>query len=217
MIELDGPRLEAQSGEKPTALVVLLHGLGSDGNDLIGLAPVWAPYLPHVEFVSPNAPFPCDMAPFGRQWFSLQVRTDESRLEGVRAAAPILENFLAKELARTGLGWDRLALVGFSQGTMMSLHVAPRLSETVAGVVGFSGMLVAGDLLAADIKSKPPVSLIHGDADEMVPYAAMGAAEAALESVGIEVESLTCPHLGHGIDEAGLRRGLAFLQRVLPQ
>lgn len=217
MTELDGPRMSAASGEAPTALVVLLHGLGADGNDLIGLAPVWAPQLPHVEFVSPNAPYPCDMAPFGRQWFSLQIRTEEVMLDGVRQAAPILENFLEAELARTGLGWDRLALVGFSQGTMMSLHLAPRLKQSPAGVVGYSGALVAGGLLAGEAVGKPPVSLIHGLADEVVPHAAMPAAEAALQAVGIEVESLSRPGLGHGIDEEGLARGLAFLQRVLPQ
>lgn len=217
MIELDGPRTEAASGEKPSALVVMLHGLGADGNDLIGLAPVWAPRLPHVAFSSPHAPFPCDMAPFGRQWFSLQVRTEEVILKGVREAAPILENFLAQELERHGLGWDRLALVGFSQGTMMSLHVAPRLKERVAGVVGYSGALVGGDLLGEEIASKPPISLVHGVADEVVPFGAMPAAEAALAEAGIKVESLARPGLGHGIDEEGLRRGLAFLQRVLPQ
>ncbi|WP_193188315.1 alpha/beta hydrolase [Nisaea sediminum] len=217
MIELDGPRMEAASGEKATALVVLLHGLGADGNDLIGLAPVWAPHLPHVAFASPHAPFPCDMAPFGRQWFSLQVRTEEVMLKGVREAAPILENYLAQELARRSLGWDRLALVGFSQGTMMSLHLAPRLENAVAGVVGYSGALVGGDLLSDEIKSRPPVSLIHGQADEVVPHGAMPAAEATLAGAGIDVESLSRPGLGHGIDEDGLRRGLVFLQRVLPQ
>ncbi|UUX51037.1 alpha/beta hydrolase [Nisaea acidiphila] len=217
MTELDGPRMEAAGGGQATALVVLLHGLGADGNDLIGLAPVWAPHLPHVAFSSPHAPFPCDMAPFGRQWFSLQVRTEEVILKGVREAAPILETFLAQELERHGLGWDRLALVGFSQGTMMSLHVAPRLKEQVAGVVGYSGALVGDDLLDGELASKPPVSLVHGEADEVVPFGAMPAAEAALAGAGIEVESLARPGLGHGIDEEGLRRGLAFLQRVLPQ
>lgn len=216
MIELDGPRMAPQSGEAPTALVVLLHGLGADGNDLIGLAPVWAPHLPHVEFVSPHAPFPCDMAPFGRQWFSLQVRTEEVMLEGVRSATPILQNFLAGELERTGLKADRLALVGFSQGTMMSLHVAPRLKEPPAGVLGYSGALVGGQLLQDELVGKPPVSLIHGTADEIVPHGAMGAAETALSGAGISVETLSCPGLGHGIDEDGLRRGLAFLSNVLP-
>ena len=217
MTELDGPRMAASSGEAPTALVVLLHGLGADGNDLIGLAPVWAPHLPHVEFVSPNAPHPCDMAPFGRQWFSLQVRSEEVMLKGVRQSGPILEEFLESELARTGLGWDRLALVGFSQGTMMSLHVAPRLKQTPAGVIGYSGALVAGSLLDEECSGKPPVSLVHGMADEVVPHTALSAAEAALRSVGIEVESLSRPGLGHSIDEEGLGRGLAFLQRVLAE
>ena len=157
------------------------------------------------------------MAPFGRQWFSLQVRSEEVMLKGVRQSGPILEEFLESELARTGLGWDRLALVGFSQGTMMSLHVAPRLKQTPAGVVGYSGALVAGGLLAKECSGKPPVSLVHGMADEVVPHTALSAAEAALRSVGIEVETLSRPGLGHSIDEEGLGRGLAFPQRVLPE
>lgn len=216
MIELNGPRRKPANGKEPSALVVLLHGLGADGNDLIGLAPYWADRLPHVEFVSPHAPFACDMAPFGRQWFSLQVRTPESILAGVREAAPILDAFLDAELARTGLTADRLALVGFSQGTMMSLYVAPRRAARIAGVVGYSGALVGGELLTSELRSRPAISLIHGTADEIVPFAAMPRAVDALEAAGIEVEAMERPGLGHGIDEAGLMQGLTFLEHVLP-
>ena len=123
---LSGPSRPPASGGKPSRLVVLLHGLGADGNDLIGLAPYWASLLPEAEFLSPNAPFPCDMAPYGYQWFSAQDRSPAAVLAGVRAAAPMLDAFIDEALAERGLGDGELALVGFSQGTMMSLFVGLR-------------------------------------------------------------------------------------------
>jgi phospholipase/carboxylesterase len=216
MMEIDGPRQDPASGEPATAQVILLHGYGADGNDLIGLAPYWARQLPHVGFVSPHAPFPCEMSPMGRQWFSLGDRSPESMLAGTRMAAQVIDGFIDDEMKRHGLKADRIALVGFSQGTMMSLFVGPRRADPIAGIVGFSGRLVGPELMAEEVKSKPPVTLIHGDADEMVPAAALGQAVAGLEAVGIEVASEMRPHLGHSIDEQGLRIGLEFLARVLP-
>jgi len=212
---LSGPVRKPVSGGKPRQLVVLLHGVGADGNDLIGLAPYWAPALPDAEFVSPDAPFPCDMAPYGRQWFSLQNRSADALLAGVRAAAPILDAFLDDALAERGLGASKLALVGFSQGTMMSLYVGPRRTKTLAGIVGYSGALIGADTLAADIRTRPPVLLVHGDADQIVPPQAFPLAVAGLKSAGVAVEELICPGVGHSIDEVGLRRGGEFLRRVL--
>ena len=151
MPRLSGPSRPPASGGKPRRLVILLHGLGADGNDLIGLAPYWARLLPDAEFVSPNAPFPCDMAPYGYQWFSSQDRSPEAVLGGVRAAAPILDAFIDEALEQRGLGSGELALVGFSQGTMMSLFVGLRRAEPVAGIVGFSGRLLAPELLASEL------------------------------------------------------------------
>jgi phospholipase/carboxylesterase len=213
--ELDGPRFGPAQGGAPDSLVVLLHGLGADGNDLIELAPIIAQHLPRTAFVSPHAPFPCDMAPYGRQWFSLLDRTPGMILAGVRAAAPVLDAFLDAELARHGLEPARLALVGFSQGTMMSLHVAPRREQAIAGVVGFSGALVGADDLVDQIKSRPPVLLIHGDADEIVPFQAMASAEFGLTAAGITVETLARPGLPHSIDEPGLARAVAFVKQRL--
>ena len=212
---LSGPARKPASGGKPKQLVVLLHGVGADGNDLIGLAPYWAPALPEAEFVSPDAPFPCDMAPYGRQWFSLQDRTADAILAGVRAAAPILDAFLDDALAQRSLDASKLALVGFSQGTMMSLYVGPRRSKTLAGIVGYSGALIGANTLAADIRTRPPVLLVHGDADQVVPPQAFPLAVAGLKAAGAAVEELICPGVGHSIDEAGLRRGGEFLRRVL--
>jgi phospholipase/carboxylesterase len=209
--DLDGPRLGPAAGGAARQLVVLLHGLGADGNDLIGLAPHLARVLPEAAFVSPHAPFPCDMAPFGRQWFSLQDRAPEALRAGVRAAAPILDGFLDDELARHGLGDGRLAIVGFSQGTMTGLHAGLRRAQPCARIVGFSGALVGPEDLEREIRSRPPVLLIHGEADEIVPFPALAAARAALEACRVPVEAHGRPGLGHGIDQQGLELAAAAL------
>jgi phospholipase/carboxylesterase len=195
--------------------VILLHGLGADGNDLIGLAPHLARLLPTAEFLSPNAPFPCDMAPYGYQWFSSQDRSREAVLGGVRAAAPIFDAYIDEVLQDRGLSESDLALVGFSQGTMMSLFVGLRREKPVAGIVGFSGRLLAPDLLAAELRSRPRVLLVHGTEDPVVPYSSLAAAETALKEVDVPVETVTSVGMGHSIDEPGLRRGGQFLKDIL--
>jgi phospholipase/carboxylesterase len=212
---LTGPSRPPAGGGRPRRLVILLHGLGADGNDLIGLAPHWARLVPDAEFLSPNAPFPCDMAPYGYQWFSSQDRSREAVLGGVRAAAPILDSFIDDVLAERGLSESDLALVGFSQGTMMSLFVGLRRDKPVAGIVGFSGRLLAPDLLAEELRSRPPVLLVHGTDDPLVPYSSLAEAEAALKTVDVPVETVTSLGIGHSIDNEGLRRGGLFLRNVL--
>jgi len=209
---LHGPSVKPKSGAAPRRLVVLLHGVGADGNDLIGLAPHWAALLPDAEFISPDAPYPCDMAPFGRQWFSLQTRTPESILAGVRATAPIVDAFLDEALAARGLEPAQLALVGFSQGSMMSLYIGLRRAAPLAAIVAYSGALVGPELLATELRSRPPVLLVHGDADPIVPVRALDAAAQALTAAGVPCEHVLRPGLGHGIDEEGLRRGGTFLR-----
>ena len=209
---MNGPSRKPANGGAPKQLVVLLHGLGADGSDLIGLAPSWAALLPDAEFLSPDAPFPCDMGPFGRQWFSAQTRTPETALAGARAAAPILDAFLDDALAKRGLTGGQLALMGFSQGAMMSLFVGLRRAVAPAAIAAYSGALVAPHLLATELRGKPPVLIVHGDADPVVPFAMMPAAVSALKASGITVEELVRPGLGHGIDEEGLARGGAFLR-----
>jgi phospholipase/carboxylesterase len=215
MPALSGPSRPPASGGRPSRLVILLHGLGADGNDLIGLAPYWARLLPTAEFVSPNAPFPCDMAPYGYQWFSAQDRSPAAVLAGVRAAAPLLDAFIDDALAERALDDGDLALVGFSQGTMMSLFVGLRRAKPAAGIVGFSGRLLAPELLAGELRSHPRTLLVHGTDDPLVPYESLAAAEAALKRAEVPVDTLTCPGIGHSIDENGLRRGGAFLKDVL--
>ena len=214
-LTLEGPSRPPRAGGKPTSLVVLLHGLGADGNDLISLAPYWAPVLPETEFLSPHAPFPCDMAPYGYQWFSFQERSPAAVLAGVRAAAPFLDAFLDEALAARGLDEGRLALVGFSQGAMMSLHVGLRRAKPVAGIVGYSGRLIGEEALADELRSKPPILLMHGTADELVPFESLALAEDALKALSVPVTTVRRPGLGHSIDEIELAKGGEFLRSVL--
>lgn len=211
-MQLSGPSAVYPNGASPRRLVVLLHGLGADGNDLFGLAPAFAQALPETLFVSPDAPYPCDMAPYGRQWFSLQTRDPAAILAGVKDSARILDGFLDDMLEKYRLDDSKLALVGFSQGCMMSLYVGPRRAKRIAGIVGYSGRLV-GD--TAEFKSKPPMLLVHGDADQVVPPDSLPLAVAALEKAGVPVEAVARPGLGHGIDPIGLERGRDFLVKVL--
>src|SRR5690348_938173 len=168
--QLPGPGRPPLAGGKPRRLVILLHGLGADGNDLIGLQQYWGRLLPDAEFISPNAPFPCDMAPYGYQWFSVQDRSPPAVLAGVRAAAPSLDAFIDEALQQRGLSKGDAALVGFSQGTMMSLYVGLRRAQPLAGILGYSGRLIAPELLAAEMRSRPPVLLVHGTNDPLVPF-----------------------------------------------
>lgn len=209
-LSLTAHRRPPRSGGRPRRLVLLLHGYGADGQDLLGLAPYWAEALPDCAFVAPDAPFPCEIG-FGRQWFGLEEADLAGKAAAARAAATLLDAFIDSELAADGLSDEAAALVGFSQGTMMALHVAPRRARALAGVVGFSGLVVDDGSLASEARSRPPVLLIHGDADPVVPFPAMAAAKAALTAAGLPVETLARPGLGHSIDEVGLSRGGKFL------
>src|SRR5439155_16469270 len=215
LIPLTGPSRPPLAGGQPRRLVILLHGLGADGNDLIGLQQYWGRVVPDAEFVSPNAPFPCDMGPDGYQWFSVQDRTPESVLAGVRAAAPILDAFIDEELSKRDLTESDAVLVGFSQGTMMSLYVGLRRERQLAGILGYSGRLIAPDLLASELRSHPPVLLVHGTHDQLVPFESLAMAETALKDAGIAVETLACVGTPHAIDPEGLQRGGSFLREVL--
>jgi phospholipase/carboxylesterase len=215
--ELDGPRLNPRSGA-PRQLVVFLHGYGADGNDLIEIGRAWQQYLPQAAFVSPHAPEPCGGAPMGRQWFPLTFRDPNERWTGVNKAAPGLQRFLDAELGRHKLPPSALALVGFSQGTMMALHVGLRRDAAPAAIVGYSGLLVVppdGDLeaFAAEIKSRPPVLLVHGDRDELIPAQALFQATQGLAALGVSAEWHLSAGVGHGIDAEGLRHGGEFLAR----
>jgi phospholipase/carboxylesterase len=219
MAELDGPRIEPRSGTA-RQLVVFLHGYGADGNDLIEIGRAWQSLLPDAAFVSPHAPHPCAQAPSGREWFPLTFRDPNERWLGVNAAAPMLNAFLDAELQRRNIAPAALALVGFSQGTMMALHVGLRRAVQPAAIVGYSGMLVVPetvepDKFAGEIRGHPPVLLIHGDADELIPVQAIFHAAQGLAALDVPAEWHISPGIGHGIDQEGLRHGGEFLARRL--
>ena len=218
MADLDGPRLEPRSGAAKQ-LVVFLHGYGADGNDLIDIGRAWQGLLPDAAFVSPHAPRPCGQAPMGREWFPLTFRDPHERWTGVNAAAPVLNAFLDAELKRYNLPASKLALVGFSQGTMMALHVALRRPEPIAAIVGYSGMLVVPEdvdpeAFAGEIRSRPPVLLVHGDSDQLIPVQALFHAAQGLSALDVPTQWHVSPGVAHGIDQEGLRHGGEFLVRA---
>ncbi|TCS61669.1 alpha/beta hydrolase [Varunaivibrio sulfuroxidans] len=214
--QLSGPQYAPLNGEPARSLVIFLHGVGANGQDLIGLAPLFQRAVPDALFISPDAPFPFDLrGENARQWFSLQVLSPAGRLKGVREAAPILDAFIDQQLEKLGLDDTRLALVGFSQGAMMALHVGPRRKGRIAGILGYSGMVCGGDRLADETSARPPVLMVHGDDDAIVPPAAMEQTVEALQAAEFDVRAHMRPGLGHGIDEEGIRLGAAFLSDVL--
>ena len=211
MTKLEGPSLEPHNGGRPGHLVILLHGYGADGNDLIGLAPVLSPLMPDVAFHAPNAPYPCEGNPFGYQWFGVSRLDPKIAADGVRAAAPFVDRFLDDTMAEYGLDESKTVLVGFSQGTMMALHVGLRRDKPLAGIIGFSGMLAAPDALGKEIKTRPPVLLLHGDSDEMLPHMLTERAAEVLRQHGVQTRMHIAEGVGHGIDGTGLSHAARFL------
>ena len=213
MTNLSGPSVQPASGGKAKQLVVFLHGYGSNGEDLIALSPYFAKLLPNAEFISPNA---LERGEFGSgyQWFSLQTRTPENYLKGIQSAGPRLQKYLQDQLQQRGLTEKDLALIGFSQGAMMALHVAARLDQPCAGVVAYSGALIGAELLGVEAKSRPPVLIVHGERDDVVPFTSMATAESALAASGFSVATLARPNLAHSIDEEGLNAASSFLKNA---
>jgi phospholipase/carboxylesterase len=215
MALIDGPRLPAKS-RTTKQLVVFLHGYGADGNDLIAVAKQWQGFMPDAAFVSPNAPEPCVQAPGGRQWFALTMRDQNERWLGVNKAAPGLNAFLDAELQRHGLDDSKLALVGFSQGAMLALHAGLRRPRAAAAILGYSGELVGPEHLA-EAKARlggartPPILLVHGSDDDVIPVEALFASTEDLAHAGIPSQWHLSMGLGHGIDGAGLMHGGLFL------
>jgi phospholipase/carboxylesterase len=212
MAELDGPRWGPASKATPKQLVVLCHGVGADGHDLIDLAPTWSHAVPDALFVSVDAPFAHDSG-FGRQWWSVADRSPAVMEEGVRRAAVFLNAFIDAELARLGLPADAYALMGFSQGAMTVLFTGLRRAVAPRAILAFSGALIAPDSLAAELANHAPVLLVHGEADDVVPAHRSRDAEQALRAAGVPVEAVYVPRLGHGIDDTGLAMGALALQR----
>jgi phospholipase/carboxylesterase len=209
---LDGPRFGPASRAAPDALVLLVHGFGADGNDLIDLAAVWAEVLPDALFVAPHAPEPCHGAPFGRQWFPLWDRSAGQLQAGVESAAATLGQFVAAEVARLALPPGRVALMGYSQGAMTVLEAGLRGAvPDAACILAYSGGMI-GTLPPL---ARPAVLLVHGEADDVVPVSASRRAEATLLEAGVPVRALYRPGLGHGLDEVGLAAGAEVLRGIL--
>lgn len=216
--DLTSERRGAAKG-RAKSMVVFVHGYGADGADLLGLADPLAPHLPDTVFLSPDAPDRVPAMPFGRQWFPIPAfdgSTEAEARAGLAAAAADLNAFLDARLADEGLTPAALALVGFSQGAMMSLWIAPRRDEALAGVVAISGRLLAPERLPAEIRVKPPVLLIHGDQDDVVPFDSMAEAGNALVGAGVETYAHVMKGTGHGIAPDGLSVALSFLKDRLP-
>lgn len=210
-------RRPAASGQADS-LVIFLHGYGADGNDLLGLADPLGPHLPNTVFVAPDAPERSAMNPMGYQWFPIpwiDGSSEEVAEQGMRRAIDDLNAFLDQIAAEEGIAADRTVIVGFSQGTMMALHVAPRRPMSVAGIVGFSGRLLEPELLADEIVSRPPVLLIHGDQDDVVPPQSLPEAAEALQGAGVDVYAHIMRGTAHGIAPDGLSVALAFIRQVL--
>ncbi len=212
---LDGPRMPPKRGGKPDALVILLHGYGSNGADLISLAPYWADALPGAVFVSPNAIEAVPQAPGGFQWFPISNLDPHLMESGARLAAQSVDRFIDRELEKYALAPSQLALVGFSQGTMMALHVGLRRSQQIAGIVGFSGVLVGARSLKEEMRTKPPVLLIHGDRDPTIPIPAMFDSADALAEAGHGAQWHVSYGVPHSIGPDGLELGGAFLANCL--
>jgi phospholipase/carboxylesterase len=215
MTKLEGASYGPHNDGKPGHMVILLHGYGADGNDLIGLAPVLGPLMPDVIFYAPNAPQACEGNPFGYQWFPVSRLDPKLALAGARGAAADIDAFLDEKMAEHGLDESKTCLVGFSQGTMMALHVGLRRAPPLAGIVGFSGMLAGPEVLKDEIKSRPPVLLAHGDQDEMLPHALSERAAQVLQDNGIKAGLHIAEGVGHGINDTALSHAARFLLESL--
>jgi phospholipase/carboxylesterase len=217
--KLSGPMLAPLSGGAPKQLVVLLHGYGSNGDDLIGLAPAWQPILPDALFLSPNAHEPVPGYPSGYQWFAPAMSGDRvaARQSGLAAAAPVLVEFLTQLWAQTGLSAKDTILSGFSQGAMMALHTGLSLPEPLMGIIAFSGSFSPAANFGAPDLPKPPVCIVHGDMDQVVEPAASAAANTALLAAGYDVHYHVSPGVGHGIAPDGLAFATDFIKTVMGQ
>ena len=214
---VNGSSLQPLSGGSPKQIVLLLHGYGSSGADLISLAPHWQRDLPDTLFLAPNAPQRLSNLSSGYQWWPLSAFTPQALASGAASAGPAIEAFIERKLYQYGLTEANLAIIGFSQGTMMALHVGLRRPRQVAAIVGYSGMLTGEHERAHLSITKPPVLLVHGSADPVVPVAALHAAKMHLEHLGVFVTAHISPGVGHSVDPVGLRMGGEFVAKALDQ
>lgn len=216
-MNLTGPRRDAKSGQADS-LVIFLHGYGADGEDLVSLGDVMSDHLPNTVFIAPNAPEKCVNTPMGFQWFPIphmDGSSEEMALQSLAISADMLDDYITDAMAAEGVSANKTFLVGFSQGTMMSLHVGPRRADQLAGIIGFSGRLLDAEALEAEVISKPPVLLIHGDQDQVVPPESLPLAANSLTKAGFEVYTHVSQGTAHGIAQDGLNLALQFILKQL--
>ena len=210
---LDSNRVNSRSGVD-SSLVIFLHGYGANGNDLLGLADQLSEHLPDTVFLAPDAPETCSVNPGGFQWFPIpwiDGSTEEESERGLLRATEDLQMFIKQSMEEEGVSEAETILIGFSQGTMMALHVGPRMVDSILGIIGFSGRILNPESLLEDCKSKPPTLLIHGDQDDVVPFSSLSTAESTLQECGFEVETHVMEGTGHGISPDGLLACLNFI------
>lgn len=207
---VNGASLQPRSGGAPKQIVLLLHGFGSSGRDMISLVPTWQQALPDALFLAPHAPQRCAIGA-GYQWWGLSELSPQALARGAARAAPAIDSFIDRKLAQYGLTDAELAILGFSQGTMMALHVGLRRQAQVAAIVGYSGMLAGVAELRGELASRPPVLMVHGSQDLVVPVTALHTAERELKQVDVQVTTHVCPNLDHSVDPTGIRLGCEFV------
>jgi phospholipase/carboxylesterase len=200
----------------PTSMVIILHGYGANGEDIIDLGRELQSSFPDTIFIAPHAPNPCELSPLGYQWFSLSDWSPVAMDQGAKRAAPWINNFIDAQLNQYKIAPDRLVLSGFSQGAMMALYMALRYPQKIAGVLGYSGALLCADEWSSITVQKPPVCLVHGIGDNIVPVAAFYHAKQILEQHHFDIDAHALHGLMHGINAYGIDIGLTFLKRVLP-
>jgi phospholipase/carboxylesterase len=213
---LTGPELSPKSGDKPKQLILFLHGVGADGDNLIDIAHILQPHFPAAQFLSPNALQPYDRAPFGYQWFSLRDTTEQALLAGLNSAMPQLNSYVDQQLKRFDLTEQDLAVIGFSQGCMIALHTFPRRPKPIALVIGLSGSLVAPYLLAKELQSKPSILLMHGEQDQVIPIKYMKLGAQSLKSLGFDIKTHIYPYLEHSIIQEEIEEMIKELKTKLP-
>jgi phospholipase/carboxylesterase len=210
---VNGASRQPSSGSVPKQIVLLLHGYGSSGADMIALAPTWQKELPDALFLAPHAPQRCGMGA-GYQWWALTNINPQALAAGAAMAAPAIDEFIDRKLKQYGLTEANLAIVGFSQGAMMALHIGLRRQHPIAAIVGYSGMLNGAAQLRHDEITLPPVLLVHGSEDPVVPVAALHAAESELKRLDVDVTTHVSLGIGHTVDPVGLKLGVAFVAKA---
>jgi phospholipase/carboxylesterase len=213
MTKLIGPELSPKG--KITSAVIFLHGLGSNGRDLLSIGEIISPSLPGTAFIAPNAPFETSFSAGGYQWFEYWGRTPFQIADDIAHTSPLIVELVESVAARFNIPHSKIVLCGFSQGTMMALYTGLRQIEGLGGIIGFSGIMMTPETLAFEkLKVMPPVLLVHGLQDAVVPAMASQQAQMVIKSLGGEAKYIQRPYLAHSIDQEGINAATKFCQDI---